>query len=53
MKDELAEQIIKQLTRWADAQEKLVEIAEEARSERIKLSESMRERFRAGFTAEK
>lgn len=43
MKDELGLEIIKQLKRWADAQEALLAIAMEARAERIKLSTRMQE----------
>lgn len=52
MKDELAAEIIKQLTRSADAHEGMLAIAAEARVERLKLAEQMKERFKAGFNAD-
>jgi hypothetical protein len=53
MKDELAIKIIEQLTRWADAQEALLEIARESRAERLNLAEQMKQRFKTGFMSEK
>lgn len=47
MKDSLVEV----LERIAKAQEQLVEIATEARAERLKLSDTLKERMRAGFAA--
>lgn len=49
MKDELAIEIIKQLTRWANAQEALLAIAMEARAERVKLSAKMQEALKRPF----
>lgn len=42
-------QLLNALKRVADAQEKLLAIATEAREERLKLADQMKERFRAGF----
>lgn len=41
--------IVDQLRRIADAQEGMLAIAAEARVERLKLADQMKERFKAGF----
>lgn len=53
MDNELAKGLVAALERIADSHERMVMIAMEAREERLKLADAMKERMKAGFAAEK